>query len=163
MPQALAQTSLSYKVQASFNNAGDPSNGVTLASSHYHIKLDTMGDSTITAGLASASFHADVGFVDLYRPAREVGGVRFTNPGTLQWNAEPAAEWYEVYRDTSMPGTFGTCLASDLPTTTLGDAATPPVGSRFYYLVTARNRLREEGTKGFSSNGAERPNALPCP
>ena len=35
-------------------------------------------------------------------------------------------------------------------------------GKFFLYLVTVRNRLGEEGTKGFSTNG-ERPNPTPCP
>ena len=30
-------------------------------------------------------------------------------------------------------------------------------------LVTARNRLTEEGTKGFTSAGAQRSNPAPCP
>ncbi len=30
-------------------------------------------------------------------------------------------------------------------------------------LVTARNRLGEEGTRGFRSSGAERPGLSPCP
>ena len=161
---ATAQSSASYKIgEASFNNAGDPVNGVILASVHFHIKLDSVGDGTVLAGLSSASFRADGGFVSHYRPAGEVTAVRFTNPTTLQWNAEPSAQWYEVYRDTTLPGTFGSCFANDLTTTSLVDASTPAIGSRFFYLVTARNRLREEGTKGFRSTGAERPNTLPCP
>lgn len=161
---AAAQSSASYRlVETSFNNAGDPVNGVTLASTHFHIKLDSVGDSTVLSGLSSASFRADGGFVSHYRPAGEVIAVRFTNPTTLQWNAEASAQWYEVYRDTTLPGTFGTCFASDLTTATVADAATPSIGSRFFYLITARNRIREEGTKGFGSSGLERPNTLPCP
>ncbi len=161
---AAAQSSTSYKIgEASFNNAGDPVSGAVLASAHFHIKLDSIGDGIVLSGLSSASFHADGGFVTAYRPAGEVAAVRFTNLSTLQWNAEPAAQWYEVYRATSLPGTFGTCFASDLTTTTLADASTPAIGTRLYYLVTARNRLREEGTKGFGTTGTERPNTLPCP
>ena len=163
-PPAAAQSSVSYRiVEASFNNAGDPVNGVTLASTHFHIKLDSVGDATVLSELSSASFRADGGFVSHYRPAGEVTAVRFTNPTTLQWNAEASAQWYEVYRDTTLPGTFGTCLANDLMATTVADASTPSIGSRFFYLVTARNRIREEGTKGFRSSGLERPNTLPCP
>ena len=161
---AAAQSSTSYKIgEATFNNAGVPVNGLTLASASFHIKLDSVGDSTILAGLGSASFRVDGGFVSHYRPAGEVTAVRFTNPTMLQWNAEPSAQWYEVYRATSLPGTFGTCFANDLTTTSVADASTPSIGSRFFYLVTARNRLREEGTKGFGSTGAQRPNTLPCP
>ncbi|HEU5180156.1 MAG TPA: hypothetical protein VFW45_05155 [Candidatus Polarisedimenticolia bacterium] len=159
-----AQSSTSYKVQgSSFDNAGDPTNGVALGSAHFHLKLDSIGGDLAATAVSSASFHADEGFVDLYRPAGEVTGVRFTNPTILQWNAEPSAQWYEVYQSASLPGTFGTCYAGDLTTTSLADATTPAIGSRFYYLVTARNRLRQEGTKGFGSTGTERTNTLPCP
>ena len=161
---AAAQTSASYKLQeASFSNAGDPVNGVILASAHYHIKLDSVGEGLAASSLSSASFHADGGFVGPYRPPGEASGVRFTNPTTLQWDAEPSAQWYQVYSATSLPGTFGACLAGGLTATSLVDASTPSVGSRLYYMVTARNRLREEGTKGFGSTGAERTNTLPCP
>ena len=36
-------------------------------------------------------------------------------------------------------------------------------GACLFYLVTARNRLGEEGTKGYRSPGIERPNDAPCP
>jgi hypothetical protein len=161
---AAAQSSTSYKLtETSFNNAGDPVNGATLGSAHYHIKLDTIGAGTGVMSLTSGSFHLDTGFAGVNRPPGEVTGVRFTNPTTLQWNAEPSAEWYEVYQATSLPGTFGTCYAGDLTTASLIDASTPPLGSRVYYMVTVRNRLREEGTKGFGSTGTERTNTLPCP
>ena len=42
-------------------------------------------------------------------------------------------------------------------------AAPVPAGNGYFYLVTARNRLWEEGTKGSSSAGAQRANPAPCP
>src|SRR5262249_8415509 len=101
--------------------------------------------------------------VGLYAPPREVGGLRFTGATTLQWNADPSADRYEVYRATSLPGTFGTCFASDLAAPTATEASTPSSGSTYFYMVTERNRLREEGTKGLTSSGAERSNSSPCP
>ncbi len=161
---AAAQSSTSYKIkEATFDNAGDPGNGITLGSAHFHIKLDAIGTGTQAASMGSASFHAGVGLALQMRPAGEVTGVRFSDPTTLQWNAEPSAEWYEVYQATSLPGTFGTCYAGDLTSTSLADATVPALGTRVYYMVTARNHLREEGTKGFGSTGTERPNTLPCP
>lgn len=159
---AAAQTSASYKLQeTSVNNGG----GTALASAHYRVSLDAIGDGVAPTSLSSASFHADVGFVGRYPPAGEVMGLLFTNPSSLQWNPEPSAVRYEIYRGTitSLPGTFGTCFASDLNTVTSTDASIPLAGSGFFYLVTARNRLGEEGTKGYFSNGTERTNPLPCP
>jgi hypothetical protein len=43
------------------------------------------------------------------------------------------------------------------------DTSTPSVGQGRFYLVSARNRLREEGPKGYSSNGIEQANPSPCP
>ncbi|PYT33187.1 MAG: hypothetical protein DMF52_16120 [Acidobacteria bacterium] len=41
------------------------------------------------------------------------------------------------------------------------DPTIPPQG--FFYLITSRNRLDEEGIKGHASSGVERANPLPCP
>ena len=161
-----SQTSASYKLQeASVNSGGDPRSTGTLVSAHYHITLDAIGDGAVRAGLSSASFHVDGGFVGRYRPPGEVTGDRFTSATTLQWNSEVAAGQYEAYRGTttSLPGTFGTCFASGLPTTTVADASNPQIGAAFFYLITARNSLLEEGTKGYRSNGTERGNPSPCP
>jgi hypothetical protein len=87
---------------------------------------------------------------------------------TLRWAPELSAEWYEIYRGTiaSLPGTYGTCFAGDILASvanSAADPANPPAGEGFFYLVTARNRLREEGPKGFGSDGALEGNPLPCP
>jgi hypothetical protein len=47
-----------------------------------------------------------------------------------------------------------------MPTAT--DPASPPPDSIYFYLVTAENRLGEEGTKGYSSSGVER-HGSDCP
>jgi hypothetical protein len=39
----------------------------------------------------------------------------------------------------------------------------PSSGATFFYLATAKNRLGEEGTKGYRSSSVERPNPTPCP
>ena len=36
-------------------------------------------------------------------------------------------------------------------------------GDVLFYLVTSRNRLGEEGPKGFDHLGVERGNPVPCP
>jgi hypothetical protein len=163
---ATAQTSASFKLQeSSINNGGDPRSGAPLASAHFHLSLDAIGDGVLGSGLSSASFHADAGFAGRYAPAGEVTGQRFVNATTMQWNAASAAARYEVYRGTisSLPGTFGACFAPDLLASTVPDASTPSSGSGFFYFVTTRNRLGEEGTKGYRSDGTERANPLPCP
>ena len=163
---ATAQTSSSYKLQeASFNNGGNPGTSGALASAHFHISLDAIGDPVGRGGLASAAFHLDAGFVSQFPPPGDVTGLRFSDPTTLLWPPERSAQRYEVYRGTisTLPGTFGTCFANGLTQATATDASTPPAGQGFFYLVTARNRLGEEGPKGYASNGTEEPNPLPCP
>jgi hypothetical protein len=84
----------------------------------------------------------------------------------MTWDPERSVGAYEVYRDalTTLPGGgFGTCFASGLTSEAATEAATPVAGQGWFYLVTARNRLGEEGTKGFQTSGAERPNPAPCP
>jgi hypothetical protein len=52
---------------------------------------------------------------------------------------------------------------SELPDAAAILDAVPDPGQGFFYLVTARNRLAEEGTKGSTSAGVPRSNAFPCP
>src|SRR5437867_6936953 len=144
---AAAQTSTSFKLQeSSLNNGGDPRAGAALVSAHFHLSLDAIGDGVVRAGLSSGSFHVDGGFVGRYRPAGEVKGLLFSNAATLQWNPDPSADRYEIYRGatSTLPGTFGTCFASDLTIVTANDASIPSKGAGYFYLVTARNRLGEE-------------------
>ena len=163
---ATAQTSASYKLtESTIDNGGDPNQGSTLASTHFHIKLDAIGDAVVGAGLASASFHADAGFVGRYPPPGEVSGLAFSGKSTLQWNPERSTGTYELYRDalSTLPGSFGACFTSDLSVETAMDPSSPSVGQGYFYLVTARNRLREEGPKGYRSDGTEEGNPSPCP
>ncbi len=164
---ALAQTSANYHLaESTFNAGGDPNQGVTLASASHHVKLDALGDAALGVGLASASYRMDAGFVDVYRPPGEVLGLTVAaDKKTFNWNPERSVGSYDLYRDllSTLPGNFGTCLASSIAANTWTDATTPPAGRGWFYLATAKNRLGEEGTKGARSNGAERPNPAPCP
>jgi hypothetical protein len=163
---ARAQTSASFKLtEFTLNNGGDPVNGSTAASASHHVTLDAIGDGVIAVALASASYHADAGFVDAYPPPGEVVQVRFTDKQTVVWQPEWTVGSYDVYRDglSTLPGgSTGTCFASVLTAETATDAASPSSGSGYFYLVTAKNRLGEEGTRGFRTSG-ERPNAPACP
>jgi len=167
---AAAQSSASYKVQdASLNNGGDPRNVPVLASGHFHMSLDAIGGGAVRSGLASASFHVDTGFVARHPPRPEVTGLLLTPnafPETqLQWNPLASAISYEVYRGTisTLPGTYGTCFASGLISTSTTDTSLPSINQGFFYMVTARNAIGEEGPKGFRSTGLEQANPAPCP
>ena len=71
---------------------------------------------------------------------------------------------YNLYRNTlaSLPGDMGGCYRSALAGASFVETETPPSGAGWFYLVTAENLLSEEGTKGRSSDGTERANAIPC-
>ena len=164
---AWAQTSTGFKLQeASFNNTGAPTSAGALASPSFHASLTAMGDAAVRPGLVGASFKMAGGFVGAYAPPAEATGLRFTNQTMLQWNTDPPAQSYGVYRGltTMLPGVFGTCLAdgSAAPTTpTISDTTVPPLGGAFFYFVTSHSPV-EEGTKGYRSNGVQRTNPFPC-
>ena len=165
IPPATAQTSTSYKLtETTVNSGGDPRDGVILASPSFHIKLDSIGDAALSVGLASASFHMSGGFVGSNPPPGPVMGATLSGATTLQWNPEPSAGVYEVYRGlmSSLPGTFGTCFVGNIAGQSVTDTSSPPAGQAYFYLVTVRNRLGEEGPKGYQSNGALEGNPAPC-
>ncbi|MGH9867336.1 MAG: hypothetical protein ACREAA_04105 [Candidatus Polarisedimenticolia bacterium] len=161
-----AQTSASYRLEeGSINNGGNPVDGVSLTSPHFQVRFDSIGEIVVDFSLASPSFLVDGGFVGSYPPPGEVQDLRLTDTTTFQWDPERSAAEYEVYRGpmSSLPGTFGVCFAGDVSGQTITDASTPPVGQAFFYLVTARNSLAEEGPKGYGSDGTAEGNPLPCP
>ena len=161
---ASAQTSTSYKLtESTINAGGDPKNGVILSSPSFHIKLDSIGDGLVGVGLASASFHVSGGFTGSYPPPGQVTGLGLAG-STIQWSPEPSAGVYEVYRGlmSSLPGTFGTCYVGNIAGQSITDASSPPAGQAYFYLITVRNRLGEEGPKGYQSNGMLEGNPAPC-
>jgi hypothetical protein len=164
---ALSQTSANFKLQEHVINAGgNPNGGSALVSSSFRIQLDSIGESVTGPGLASASWLVDAGFSSAYPPPGEVTGLRF-GPGrvTLLWDLERSIGTYDLYRGmvpAFLPN-YGVCSQSGMTAETVTDTVVPAAGGSLYYLVTARNRLSEEGTKGFASSGAERPNGSPCP
>ncbi len=163
---AIAQSSPSYKLSGSVvNNGGNPTQGVKLTAPSYRLSLDSIGEGVVSGDISSASFRVGSGFVGDYPPPGEVKGLSFSNKTTLQWNPERSVGKYALYRGpiSSLPGGFGNCFVADLPGETTNDTAVPTTGQGFFYLATARNRLREEGTKGNSSNGGQRANPSPCP
>ena len=149
---------------ATLNAGGHPLQGTKLGSASYRVSLDALGDSA-RSGLTSASFRLDGGFVARYPPPGEVKNLRFTTKSQLVWNGERSTGTYDVYRAvlSTLPGSFGGCLASGIQPTSYDDVAIPSPATGLFYLVTAENRLLEEGTKGPSSNGVPRSNTSACP
>lgn len=169
---ALAQSSTSFQLeQPTLNQGGHPLDGVVMGSTTHMISLDSIGEGVTAASMASASFRMDAGLVMAYGPPGEIaascgtGGPCLTlergvpaGSAQLNWPAEPNVGTYDLYRDMigNLPGLgFGTCNQPGLTSETTSDT-TMPGSSGFFYLVTAANRLGEQGTKGFRSNLAER-------
>jgi len=161
---ALAQSSASYQLdEVAFNAGGTPSQGTTLSSAGFTLTLASIGDSVAATGLSSGSFGMDVGFDAAYPAPGEVLGLALTDKQTLVWNAEPSAGTYNLYRDDTSNG-YGNCEFQNLPVASATDSSNPSPGNAFHYLVTVENRLTEEGTKGFQSDGTtERPGSSDLP
>ena len=164
----LAQESPNFTLtEHTFNAGGSTPGGTMLASPNYQITFGSLGDAAaVNFVLNSPSFQMDGGFVASFPPADEVAGLRFTDGQTLVWNPEPSARTYQLYRDllsalSSL--TYGDCEQQNLGEETTIDPEIPPGGEGYFYLLTVRNHLEEEGTKGTDSDGEERPNPVACP
>ena len=161
-----AQTSASYSLtETTFNSGGSPQQGTILTSSSYRISLASVGDTAIASTLSSSSFHIDAGFVSTNPPPGEVAGLDVTTAAEIDWDPERSAGTYNLYRDLlgSLPGDYGGCYQAGLQVTSWTEPSNPAPGTGWFYLVTAKNRLREEGTKGYNSAGIERSNDAACP
>jgi len=160
------QQSASYKLEEHvFNAGGDPHMGTFAASASYRIKLDSLGEGVIGSAPSSPSFGIDGGFTGAYPPPGEVLDLFFDSKALLSWRPEKSVGVYGLYRDlvSTLPGAYGSCVESSIAQAFTTDASTPAASACFFYLVTAKNRLGEEGTKGYRSSGTERPNPVPCP
>jgi len=162
-----AQESASFKLREhSFNASGRPDHGTVAQSASFRVSLDAIGDSVSLTGPSSASFQVDLGFVAAYPPPREVTGLLFTDAETLVWNPEKSTGAYNLYRRliADLPGLdYGLCKEPDIADETTTDDDPLAIGEGFFYLVTAKNLIDEEGTKGFDSDHFERANPTPCP
>jgi len=149
--------------ESEFNLGGNP--GVVVTSPGFQVTLSALGGNPAAGILTSAAFQMDGGFVGSNPPPGEVAGVAFTDSQTLVWANERTAAEYNVYRAgiSSLPGGFGSCARSGVAGESATFPANPANKSAQFSLVTAVNGLAEEGTKGFTSAGAARGNAAPCP
>jgi hypothetical protein len=164
---ALGQQGPSFKLtEHVFNAGGHPAGGVVMTSASFRVNLDSIGDALADNGLSGPSYRMDAGFAPAYPPPGEVRGLWFSDEQTLHWDPERSAGAYNLYRglisDLSGLG-YGDCHQQEIAGVTYTDGDAPPVGDGHFLLVTARNRLGEEGTKGFDSDSAERANLSPCP
>ena len=116
-------------------------------------------------GLTNTPFTSVIPDRGVCPPPGEVQNQIWTGNTAMVWDREASAGSYELYRDllSALPGGFGACQQNGIAAETAIDTANPPAGAGWFYLVTVRNGLHEEGTKGFQSSGAPRPNPAPCP
>jgi len=160
----MAQTSTNYQNREhAFNAGGNPAPALT--STNYQVTLSSIGDGVSGVGMSSAGYRMDGGFEGSYPPPGEVLNLRFTGKTTFGWNPEPSVGTYDIYRGllSGLPSGYGTCFAQGLTTPQGSDAGVPSPGQGFFYLITARNRISEEGPMGNKSNGTPRANTAPCP
>jgi hypothetical protein len=164
---ARAQQSPSHKLtESTFNEGGHPAGGVVLTSAGYRITLDAVGDAARPTLVTGPSWRMHPGFVPAYRPPGEALNL-LVDPDrvTFRWDPERSVGSYNLYRGllSTLSGLgYGTCLQQSIAGETATDASIPSTGAGYFYIVTAENRLTEEGTKGFDSSGAERLGAF-CP
>jgi len=137
-----------------------------LASGTYAMTLVGIGETMSASGAGGLTLTLEDGFGACYPPPGEVQGLVLIDRATLAWDYEASIGNYNLYRgelaDLVMAD-YGDCLGAGLLDETAIDSTPPPAGGGFIYLVTARNRLGEEGNRGFTSYGALRPAANVCP
>jgi hypothetical protein len=163
---ARSQESPSFRLNEGVLNAGGrPENGVVAISASFRIELDALGDAVSPIEALGATLAHVPGFVAAYPPPGEVTSLRFDDHVTLRWDPERSAGNYNLYRDTlgalAAPG-YGACARTSISGTTTTDTVPVPSASGFFYLVTVENRLADEGTKGYRSDGTERTGTV-CP
>jgi len=98
-----------------------------------------------------------------YQAASMVTDLAAT-PSGFTGTASPFVDTYNVYRG-AIPGlsssSYGACLQKANPAPGFSDAANPPPGQAFFYLVTGVH-AGVEGILGTDSAGRIRPNNAPC-
>ena len=162
----LSKESPRFKLEeSSFNSGGGLAASALPSSARFSISLHALGDGVSRRALRSPGYRMDAGFAWAYPPPVEVQRLRFADEHTLEWEPERSGGTYSLYRDSigNLAGLgFGDCEQTGLAGESATDTADVPAGDCFFYLVTARNRLGEEGTKGYRSDGSERTGTV-CP
>jgi len=165
---ARALESANFKISDDALNSGGHSDpALVLTSSSFRISLDAIGDGVAgQRALAGLSYRADGGFVDAYAPPAEVDGVHWIDRTRLVWGPAKSAGIYSLYSgslETMRQEPLGDCLQAIIGGIEAVLPTVPIAGTGRFYLVTARNHVDEEGTRGFGSEGTERPPGASCP
>lgn len=164
---AFAQSSASYQLTGQvLNSGGRPEQAIVSASPAYRLGVESIGGDFSGVAQSAASFRLAGGLAFLGAPPGEVTGLEVLgDAATLRWAAEPRSTAYNVYRGALAmpPGGFGVCAHARVEGIVVVEPLDPPIGAGFFYLVTGESLLREEGTKGYTSDGTERANSAPCP
>ena len=164
---AVAQTSASYDMKAHVvNEGGHPLQGAILSSGSFRMGLDSVGTGRLRPDHDQRVLF-DGGRIRRALPRSGRGHGRQAPRGPPHPRLERGAGRGALQR-LPRPGpdaswTLRRVLGGAGPATTVTDDASPGTGAGFFYLVTADNTLDEEGTKGFTSAGAQRANLAPCP
>jgi hypothetical protein len=163
-----AQSGSTFEIEwSTFNAGGTPASEATPSSASFRLSLQAIGSEVVAHGLSGPSFEADVGAVSAYAPPTEVRNLRFvTDTQTLVWAAERSVGSYNLYRGTleGLGGSgFGQCLRPGIVGASTVDPERPAADQGFFYLVTAVNRLGEEGTKGPQGDGVTERQGTTCP
>lgn len=156
-PSLYSQSSENYDIeQSTFNSGGNPS--PILSSLNYRMTLDSVGEGIVAVGVGSDSYEMETGFPSLYPPPGEVLNLLFTDKITLTWDAERSACGYYLYRGelVDLPFSYGSIVKPLITETYTTDEETPAPGGSFFFLLTAVNRIGEEGPKGSNSSGTPR-------
>ncbi len=161
---AMAQSGANWSVEDhSFNSGGTPVEGDTpLSPSGWELTLASIGDATRPVTAAGLSYSVTVGFGSAFEVPGEVMNLVFTTAQTISWDADSSADQYNLYRDDTSDG-YGNCEEQGLLAVTTTDASAPTPGNTFHYLVTASNRVAQEGTKGFQTDMTERLGSFGLP
>lgn len=164
---AMAQQSANFKLEEHTFNAGGHPDGSVPASPNAQLTLGSVGQGATFQILSSASFAMEIGFSGSFPPPGEVSNLRFIDATTVMWDAERSVGSYNLYLGTVLnpfDPFYGTCQTSGIMTETTTVSAVPmSPGDALFILVTAQNRINEEGTKGTNDTGSERDNSNPCP
>lgn len=96
-----------------------------------------------------------------------IPGFGFTNKTTLSWTADPRATEYDMVRGTLAglpvgPGGGDEVCFGDLAGTSTTDAAAPPLGTGYWYVVRGDNACTTPGSYGNNGQGLQRGTAT-CP
>jgi hypothetical protein len=106
----------------------------------------------------------------------EPSPMLFSAASTMSWTTTAGATHWNTYRGTIPSGLLGSRLPGSVydqvcfesadalgdGATTSTDAANPPTGTGYYYLISGEGACGE-GDIGHNSSGAFIPNAAPCP